>query len=207
MKKTRQTARELALLGISQLPNNPEKISSKEIQDLVIAAIRTLATEVKEDLQTASEELQKGADRLIASELRAPDIASARVMVNEAIQLTQTAINRVGVSLQIPETLQLCNQKDVRIYAIEIITSVNENKEEIDKLLNQAMVDWRLSRLPRIDRDILRIAVAEILYLGIPQQVGINEAIELAKEYSGEDGHKFINGVLRRFVDKQKANA
>lgn len=207
MKKTRQTARELALLGISQLPNNPEKISSKEIQDLVIAAIRALAIEVKEDLQTASEELQKGADRLIASELRAPDIASARVMVNEAIQLTQIAINRVGVSLEIPETLQLCNQKDVRIYAIEIITSINENKEEIDKLLNQAMVDWRLSRLPRIDRDILRIAVAEILYLGIPQQVAINEAIELAKEYSGEDGHKFINGVLRRFVDKQKANA
>lgn len=207
MKKTRQTARELALLGISQLPNNPEKISSKEIQDLVIAAIRALAIEVKEDLQAASEELQKGADRLIASELRAPDIASARVMVNEAIQLTQIAINRVGVSLEIPETLQLCNQKDVRIYAIEIITSINENKEEIDKLLNQAMVDWRLSRLPRIDRDILRIAVAEILYLGIPQQVGINEAIELAKEYSGEDGHKFINGVLRRFVDKQKANA
>ena len=207
MKKTRQTARELALLGISQLPNNPEKISSKEIQDLVIAAIRALAIEVREDLQTASEELQKGADRLIASELRAPDVASARVMVNEAIQLTQIAINRVGVSLEIPETLQLCNQKDVRIYAIEIITSINENKEEIDKLLNQAMVDWRLSRLPRIDRDILRIAVAEILYLDIPQQVAISEAIELAKEYSGEDGHKFINGVLRRFVDKQKANA
>jgi N utilization substance protein B len=60
------------------------------------------------------------------------------------------------------------------------------------------MVDWQLKRLPKIDQDILRLAMAEILYLDIPQKVAINEAVELAKRYSDDAGYRFINGVLRR---------
>jgi N utilization substance protein B len=51
----------------------------------------------------------------------------------------------------------------------------------------------------------MRIAIAEMLYLGLPEQVSVNEAVQLAKRYSGDDGHRFINGVLRRVVDKINA--
>lgn len=203
--QSRQVARELALLSISQMPTNPEKISEQEIPDFIIAAIRTLTTEVKEALEEAAGELQRADDRLLNSQTRAVDVQSARTMVQEAIQLASAAINRMGSSVEIPEFIQLANQRDVRNYAEDIVRNMIVKREEVDRLLSSAMVDWQLNRLARIDRDILRIAVCEILYLGIPERIAINEAVELAKRYSGEDGYRFINGVLRRVSDKLKS--
>ncbi len=205
MKKARETARELALLGISQLPTNPELLEAKKLQDVLIAAIRALTTEVQEALETAASEVQRSSDKLLASEIRAADIQSARTMVREAVELTQTAINRLGSAMEFPELIQLANQQDVRTYALQILTKVSANRVQIDELLSEALVDWQIERLPRIDRDIMRIAIAEILYLGLPEQVSVNEAVQLAKRYSGDEGHRFINGVLRRVVDKINA--
>ncbi|CBN58119.1 MULTISPECIES: transcription antitermination factor NusB [Kamptonema] len=204
MKKARETAREVALLGISQLPANPERLEAQQLQDVVLAAVRTLAGEVQDAIETAAAEVQRGSDRLLASEIRAPDLQTARTMVHEAIELTQTAINRLGIALELPETIHLANQEDVRIYALKILGTVSANRPAIDELLSAALVDWQIDRLPRIDRDIMRIAVAEIMFLDLPEQVGINEAIELAKRYSGDEGYRFINGVLRRAVEKIK---
>ena len=203
--QSRQVARELALLSLSQMPTNPEKISEQEIPDFIIAAIRTLTTEVKEALEEAAGELQRADDRLLNSQTRAVDVQSARTMVEEAIQLASHAINRMGSSVEIPEFIQLSNQRDVRNYAEDIVRNMMVKREEVDQLLTAAMVDWQLNRLARIDRDILRIAVCEMLFLGIPERIAINEAVELAKRYSGEDGYRFINGVLRRVSDKRKS--
>ncbi|MEP6489151.1 transcription antitermination factor NusB [Microcoleus vaginatus GB2-A3] len=205
MKKARETARELALLGISQLPANPELLEAKKLQDVLLAAIRTLTTEVQEALEAAASEVQRSSDKLLASEIRAADIQSARAMVREAVELTQTAINRLGSAMEFPELIQLANQQDVRTYALQILTKVSANRVQIDELLSEALVDWQIERLPRIDRDIMRIAIAEMLYLALPEQVSVNEAVQLAKRYSGDEGHRFINGVLRRVVDKIKA--
>ncbi|PSB40100.1 transcription antitermination factor NusB [filamentous cyanobacterium Phorm 46] len=205
MKKARETARELALLGISQLPANPELLEAKKLQDVILAAIRTLTAEVQEALETAASEVQRGSDKLLSSEIRAPDIQSARTMLLEAVELTQTAINRLGSAMEFPELIQLANQQDVRAYALQILTKVSANRAQIDELLSESLVDWQIERLPRIDRDIMRIAIAEILYLGLAEQVSVSEAVQLAKRYSGDEGHRFINGVLRRVVDKINA--
>lgn len=202
--QARRIARELALLGLSQLGTNPEKLETQQLQNVVIAAIRTLTTEAQETLETAVAELKRGSDRLLKSETQATDVKSAKAMVSDAIELTQTAINRVGIAVELPEFIQLANQQEVRAYSLEILTRVNSYRQAIDEKITNSMVDWQINRLPRIDRDILRIAVAEIIYLGIPNKVAINEAVELAKRYSGEEGHKFINGVLRRFNDSLK---
>ena len=205
MKKARETARELALLGISQLPANPELLEAKKLQDVLLAAIRTLTGEVQESLEAAAAEVQRSSDKLLASEIRAADIQSSRAMVREAVELTQTAINRLGSAMEFPELIQLANQQDVRTYALQILTKVSANRVQIDELLSEALVDWQIERLARIDRDIMRIAIAEMLYLGLPEQVSVNEAVQLAKRYSGDEGHRFINGVLRRVVDKINA--
>lgn len=202
--QARRIARELALLSYSQVPANEQRMQAQQLQQLLLAAIRTLTVEVQDTLETASAELERGSDRLLSSETRAVDIQSARAMVREALELTQTAINRVGISLELPELIQLANQPDVRQYALQLLGVVKSNQTEIDQLLNEAMVDWRMHRLARIDRDILRIAVAEMQHLGVPERVAINEAVELAKRYSGEEGHRFINGVLRRVSDRLK---
>jgi N utilization substance protein B len=194
----RRIARELALLGLSQMSREPEQLDEKQLSQMVLVAVRTLTDEINEALETASAELKRGSDRLLGSETRAIDVRSSKTMVAEAIELTQKAINRIGVAVEIPEMIQLANQADVRAYAIEILQAIRRRQVEIDEILVKSLKDWQIDRLPRIDRDILRIAVAEMAFLGIPDRVAINEAIELAKRYSDQEGHRFVNGVLRR---------
>jgi transcription antitermination protein NusB len=174
--KARRIARELALLSISQLPTKPDRIVAQQLQDVVVAAIRTLSTEAKESLETAVAELERGSERLLSSQTRAADLQSSRAMVQEAMELAQAAINRVGHAVEIPEFVQLSSQEDVREYVIRVLTTVQTHRTEIDQLLQTSMVDWQVHRLVRIDQDILRIAIAEMWFLDIPQQVAINEA-------------------------------
>jgi len=73
---------------------------------------------------------------------------------------------------------------------------------EIDKLLNEKTTGWKTSRMNKVDLAILRVAVYEILYdEDIPSGVAINEGVELAKKYSGQDGPSFVNAVLAKFVE------
>ncbi|NJN88094.1 MAG: transcription antitermination protein NusB [Leptolyngbyaceae cyanobacterium SL_7_1] len=205
--QARRIARELALLSIGQLPTSKERLETQQLQAILLAAVRMLTNEVQDTLETAGAEIERGSDRLLSSETRATDLNSAKAMVQDAIGLTQAAINRLGTALELPELIQLSNQQDVRDYVLSLLNSVRTHQDEVDPLLNQSMVDWQLHRLARIDRDILRIAVTEMLYLGVPDRVAINEAVELSKRYSGDEGHRFINGVLRRVSDKLRTIA
>ncbi|BAU10997.1 transcription antitermination protein NusB [Leptolyngbya sp. NIES-3755] len=205
--QARRISRELALLSISQLPSDLEKVNQQKLQDLVLASIRTLATEARDTLENAAAELQRGDAQLLKSQTRAANLDTARSMVQEAINLAQSAINRLGGAIELPEFIQLANQTEVRAYAMEIITRLQIERATVDKMLNDILVDWNVDRLAVIDRDILRIATTEMMFLGIPDRVAINEAVELAKRYSNEDGHKFINGILRRVTEAINVNS
>jgi len=79
----------------------------------------------------------------------------------------------------------------------KLISKIKENKKKIDKTIKKHLINWEFNRLSYIDRAILRIATCELLYFeDIPPKVSINEAIELAKEFSDEEAKRFINGVL-----------
>lgn len=203
-KQPRSIARELALLSISQIKTKQGSLSPEDSDSLILAAIRTLTIEVQDNLEAASAELKRGEERILNSETRASDLNSARVMVREALLVSQTAINRLGTAIEFPEFLQLTNKQQVREYAAKLISTVNEYNREIEQALSNVLVAWQLGRLAKIDRDILRIAVAEIIYLEVPEKVAINESVELAKRYSDDDGFRFINGVLRRLSDRLK---
>jgi N utilization substance protein B len=205
--QARRIARELALLSVGQLPTKPDRLNAQQLQGLLVAAVRTLTTEVQDTLETAAAELKRSSDRLLTSETRAIDVNSARAMVSEAVDLTQSAINRLGAAVELPELIQLANQQEVRHYALEVLGMVYAKRDSVDQLLSECMVDWQLKRLARVDRDILRIAVVEMQFLGVPDKVAINEAVELAKRYSGDEGYRFINGVLRRVSDQLSGKA
>ncbi|MBD2576971.1 transcription antitermination factor NusB [Oscillatoria sp. FACHB-1406] len=206
-KQPRRISRELALLSLSQIKGSSEQLQHQQLNDLVVAAIRTLTTEINDVLETAAAEVRRSSDRILASETRASDLQSAKAMVKEAIELTQTAINRLGTTVELPEFIQLAERQEVRKYALDLIGAISRRKGEIEELLGKALVDWQFDRLSRIDRDILSIAVAEIWFFELPEQVAINEAVELAKRYSDEEGHRFINGVLRRVSNILKEEA
>ena len=200
-KQPRSIARELALLSISQVSSNPQKLAEEDLSMFVLSAVRTLTAEVQDILEAAAGETKRGEERLLSSK-RANDLDGAKEMVSDAVRLAQTAINRLGTAIEIPEFVQLTNKEEVQEYAIELITTIKQQREAIEKYLEDVLVAWQLSRLPKIDRDILTIAVAEILYLEVPDRVAIDEAVELAKRYSDSDGFRFINGVLRRVSDR-----
>ena len=89
-----------------------------------------------------------------------------------------------------------------REYACEIVNGVEERREEIDKLLTKASDNWRLERMTRVDRNLGRLATWELLARSeIPRAVVFDEAIELAKSYSAEGGHAFVNGLLVKVAD------
>jgi transcription antitermination protein NusB len=203
-KQPRSIARELALLSISQIKSSTKKLETEELEDLMVTAVRSLTIELHDTLEAATDEIKRGEERLLKSQTRAENPDSARVMVEDALKLAQTAINRLGVATELPEFIQLTHKQQVREYTIAIITTVRHHREEIEKTIEEVLVAWQLSRLPRIDRQILLIAVAEILYLEVPVRVAIDESVELAKRYSDEDGFRFINGVLRRISDRLK---
>ena len=87
-----------------------------------------------------------------------------------------------------------------------LLKGLDRNGPTIDNIIEEKTKNWVLERLPLIDRNILRIAIFEMVFEPkIPAGVSINEAVELAKEYGGVDSSKFINGVLGQLSNDLKA--
>jgi N utilization substance protein B len=88
-------------------------------------------------------------------------------------------------------------QASVRAFAEELVTGVMENREVIDRKIDEQSKNWAISRMGRVDLNILRIATFELLCRDdIPRNVTINEAIEVAKRFGTEESPAFINGIL-----------
>ena len=297
LMKARSTARELALLGISQLSDRPEKndamtaraikvnaasvrrgdgsVSTSRIDALMMKALKALAADASETLDSAAGSLQRGERLMLESETRTVDDSEVRSRIQPAIALIESTINHVGDILELmlfansqnakgliaaqkalsaaaarlekgdrllqnfdqkaasitdaraeiasaiktvleaidqlnqalepAEFAEFIKQSDIRSYASDLFYKWAVHRDKIDERLNEAMEKWTLRRLARVDRDILRLAMIEIIYMDVPKRVAIDEAIEMAKRYSDEDGYRFINGVLRRATDKLEA--
>lgn len=86
-------------------------------------------------------------------------------------------------------------------YALMLLNGYGENKDAIDELIVSASENWALDRMPMVDRSLLRLAAYEMRYVEeVPVSVSINEAVNLAKEFGGDDSPRFINGILGRIA-------
>jgi transcription antitermination protein NusB len=98
--------------------------------------------------------------------------------------------------------------KEIRAFSKELVLGVWENKGKLDTLISQASRNWRIERMSRVDRNILRVAVFEVLYVGdIPPKVSIDEAVELGKKYGTDDSGAFVNGVLDHIYNQLNLKA
>jgi len=87
----------------------------------------------------------------------------------------------------------------IKPFFMDLVNGVMENRSQIDTLLNQYSKNWKITRMPVVDRNIMRIAIFEFLkHADIPPSVTINEAVEIGKKYGTRDSGSFINGVLDR---------
>lgn len=88
-------------------------------------------------------------------------------------------------------------------FAIRLLTGITSNLEVIDEIIERYSEGWRVSRMPAVDRNILRMGVYELLFeKEIPPAVSINEAVELTKVYSTDEARRFINGILGRIASE-----
>ena len=87
------------------------------------------------------------------------------------------------------------------------VGGVKEHAEELDSEISACLRGWTLARLSRVDLAIMRLAVYEMQYTGLPAAVAINEAVELTRKYSGEESCPFVNGVLGSISRKLAAQA
>jgi N utilization substance protein B len=90
---------------------------------------------------------------------------------------------------------------DARAFALELVQGVGGHQPEIDKLIEEHSHNWRLDRMAKVDRSVLRVAVYELRFRDdIPKKVTLNEAVELGKRFGTEESSAFINGVLDRIA-------
>ena len=111
-------------------------------------------------------------------------------------------LNKIDSPLQMDEFFGQYGEdlsESTRVFFLALVDGVLENREKIDTLLDQWAKNWKISRMPAVDRNIMRIAVFEMLNLSdIPPSVSINEAVEIGKKFGTRDSGPFINGVLDR---------
>lgn len=98
---------------------------------------------------------------------------------------------------------------DVKRYARDLVRATLENTNAIDAALAEKAANWELRRMAAIDRNVLRMATAELLYFSdtVPYKVVIDEAVEIAKTYGTEDSGKFVNGILDSIHKKLSSKA
>lgn len=100
---------------------------------------------------------------------------------------------------------QMNAPKEIWLFVLELVKGTLQHKDAIDNELSQSAKNWNLDRMAVVDRNILRLAIFELLYKDdIPMKVTINEAIELAKRYSTIESPSFINGILDKIAKGKK---
>jgi N utilization substance protein B len=94
---------------------------------------------------------------------------------------------------------------DTRGFSEDLFRVATTREQEIDALIEQYSAHWRIPRMPAVDRNLLRLAVAELIgFPGTPVPIVINESLEIAKRYSGPESLSFLNGILDAIAKSRK---
>ena len=194
-------SRELALLLLGQIKKND--IQKMNIESLLGQAIEALTQHWRDQLDFCALKLEKANQELLDSELQedAGLLKKSRNHLKSCLIDSEIILNGLSESIELPRLLAVVDQKEIRELALKRVHFVVEKLDEIDNSLDSVMEGWRLKRLPRIDRDILRLAFVDLVDFHTPMAVSCNEAVNLANRYSDEQGRRMINGVLRKLQD------
>jgi len=93
-------------------------------------------------------------------------------------------------------------------FAAELVTGVSAERANIDALIERTSTNWKIDRMARVDRNILRLAIYELLRLpDVPVRVTLNEAIELGKKFGSEESSGFVNGILDKIAHAKETGA
>ena len=212
--QARRASRELAFILFSQFDKTITNYSKENLDDIIVKSVRILSSSASDDLKTSLGALIDMKNKIDDYEaeheinlnrpLEAANIAVPLPMTSdmsargeEMIEVAEKAL----LALEIAEFTTLESQGDVKNYAIQIAETFQKNHDEIDSIIKKYSTGWDFERLVKMDKDILRIALSELLFIKeTPMKVVVDEAVELAKKYSTDDSPSFINGVLAKVI-------
>jgi len=198
----RSLSRELSLLSIGLIRDNGDlELNEFQIEEIFESALDCLINHCRDELNDCEADLENASQSLLDSELKEgidSSFANVRDELKKAFYKIESVMNSLSVTLDFPKLVVSSNQNDIREDVNHRISTIINNLQTIDSEIDGVMDGWRLKRLPRIDRDILRLAYVDIHFLDTPVAVACDEAVNLANKYSDTQGRKMINGVLRR---------
>ena len=212
--QARRASRELALILFSQFDKKITSYSSKDFEDIMLKSVRILSNNASDELKlsvgtlidiknyidTYEAEHESNLSRPIGVKDK-PVVIPTTADLSSNIETILDVVEKTLLALEIAEFTTLESQSDVQEYVIEIAEAFKKHYEDIDNEIQKYTTGWDINRLVKIDKDILRIAVIELLYTkAAPMKVVVDEAVELAKKYSTEDSSSFVNGVLAKVV-------
>lgn len=212
--QARRAARELAFILFSQFDKKITNYSKDDLENIILKSVRILTGNAGDELKIAVGALIDMKNRiddyeaeheinlnrpLEAANLPVPLPMTSDMSgrIEEMIDIAEKAL----LALEIAEFATLDSQSEVKDYAIGIAEMFQKHHEEIDGYIQKYSKGWDIDRLVKMDKDILRIAIVELLYMkDAPMKVVVDEALELAKKYSTDDSSAFINGILAKVV-------
>lgn len=214
--QARRASRELALIIFSQLDKNLNKYKKEDFDTIVLKSVRTLISQSNDEVSMVVSELNEIKNQIIEYENNHPDNLNRPIdLDNIPVKIKLTSDFEANIdkmlkgaekalgALDIAELCTLSSNEDVKEYISKICTNYKDHKEEVDKMISEFAFGWDIERLFKIDKDILRIAIVELVFIkDAPHKVIIDEALELAKKYSTDDSPSFINGILAKIVER-----
>ena len=198
----RSLSRELSLISLSLIKDKGDfKLNKLQIEEIFESALDSLIKYCREELDNCESELENASQKILDSELQEgvdSSYSNVRDELKKSLIKIETVMNTLSVTLDFPKLIVSSDHIDIREDVNKRICNIITNLTIIDYEIDQVMDGWRFERLPRIDRDILRLAYVDINFLDTPVAVACDEAVVLDNKYSDMQGRKFINGVLRR---------
>ena len=202
MNNNRSLSRELSLISLGLIKDKGDlQFNNFQIEEIFESALDSLINYCREELDNCESELENASQKILDSELQEgidSSFSTVRDYLKKSLIKIENVMNTLSITLDFPKLIVSSDQVDIREDVNQRISKIINNLSIIDSDIDRAMDGWRLKRLPRIDRDILRLAYVDINFLNTPIAVACDEAVNLANKYSDIQGRKFINGVLRR---------
>jgi len=202
MINNKSLSRELSLISLGLIKDKSDfKLNKYQIEQIFESALESLINYCRDELDNCESDLENASQKILDSELQEgvdSSFSNVREEIKKSLKKIENVMNTLSITLDFPKLVVSSGQIDIREDVNQRISNIVNNLSIIDSDIDQAMEGWRLKRLPRIDRDILRLAYVDINFLNTPVAVACDEAVNLANKYSDIQGRKFINGVLRR---------
>lgn len=212
--QARRAARELALILFSQLDNKITSYTKKDFEDIILKSVRILTNNASEDLKLTvgalldMKEYIENYETDHETNLQRPlEVSNLPVPIPMTSDMTgridemMEIADKALLALEIAEIATLESQSEVKNYAIAIAEQFKEHSQEVDDQIQKFAKGWDINRLVKMDKDILRIAILELLYVkDAPMKVIVDEALELAKKFSTDESSSFINGILAKVI-------